>query len=107
MASEVGDIERFASPGELCGSTGLCPRVIQSGGTDCRGPISKHGRQSAGGEGGSATARRALRRAKCEGAIAGIHQKTGPSPASPPPFAAWWRLQVWVQLPAHHSEEQP
>jgi transposase len=42
-ASEIGDIERFASPAKLCGYTGLCPRVIQSGSTDRRGPISKHG----------------------------------------------------------------
>jgi transposase len=43
VASEIGDIERFASPTKLCGYTGLCPRVIQSGATDRRGPISKHG----------------------------------------------------------------
>ena len=34
VASEIGDIERFASPAKLCGYTGLCPRVIQSGSTD-------------------------------------------------------------------------
>jgi transposase len=43
VASEIGDIERFASPAKLCGYSGLCPRVIQSGSTDRRGPISKHG----------------------------------------------------------------
>jgi transposase len=43
VASEIGDIDRFASPAKLCGYTGLCPRVIQSGATDRRGPISKHG----------------------------------------------------------------
>src|SRR5215218_4635760 len=43
VASEIGDIERFASPAKLCGYTGLCPRVIQSGSSDRRGPISKHG----------------------------------------------------------------
>jgi hypothetical protein len=43
VASEIGDIERFASPAKLCGSTGLCPRVMQSGTTDRRGPLSKHG----------------------------------------------------------------
>src|SRR4051794_36340116 len=43
VASEIGEIERFASPAKLCGYTGLCPRVIQSGATDRRGPISKHG----------------------------------------------------------------
>jgi transposase len=43
VASEIGDIERFASPTKLCGYTGLCPRVYQSGSTDRRGPISKHG----------------------------------------------------------------
>jgi transposase len=43
VASEIGDIGRFASPAKLCGYTGLCPRVKQSGATDARGPISKHG----------------------------------------------------------------
>src|SRR5215204_1625580 len=43
VASEIGDIERFASPTKLCGYTGLCPRVYQSGSTDRRGPISKQG----------------------------------------------------------------
>jgi transposase len=43
IASEIGDIDRFASPAKLCGYTGLCPRVIQSGATDRRGPLSKHG----------------------------------------------------------------
>jgi transposase len=43
VAAEIGDIARFASPAKLCGYTGLCPRVIQSGATDRRGPISKHG----------------------------------------------------------------
>jgi hypothetical protein len=43
IASELGDIGRFASPAKLCGYTGLCPRVKQSGATDRRGPISKHG----------------------------------------------------------------
>ena len=33
VASEIGDIERFASPAKLCGYTGLCPRVYQSGNT--------------------------------------------------------------------------
>ena len=28
VASEIGDIARFASPAKLCGYTGLCPRVI-------------------------------------------------------------------------------
>jgi transposase len=43
IASEIGDIHRFASPAKLCGYTGLCPRVRQSGAVDARGPISKHG----------------------------------------------------------------
>jgi transposase len=43
IATEIGDINRFSSPTKLCGYTGLCPRVIQSGDTDRRGPISKHG----------------------------------------------------------------
>ena len=43
IAAEIGDIGRFASPAKLCGDTGLCPRVRQSGGVDARGPLSKHG----------------------------------------------------------------
>jgi transposase len=43
VASEIGEIERFATPAKPCGYTGLCPRVIQSGSSDRRGPISKHG----------------------------------------------------------------
>jgi len=43
IASEIGDIHRFASPTKLCGYTGLCPRVHQSGERDRRGPISKNG----------------------------------------------------------------
>ena len=37
------NINRFPSPAKLCGYTGLCPKVKQSGATDARGPISKHG----------------------------------------------------------------
>jgi len=43
IASEIGDIARFASAKRLTGYTGLCPRVYQSGGTDRRGAISKTG----------------------------------------------------------------
>ena len=43
IAAEIGEIERFASPAKLAGYTGLCPRVYQSGDSDRRGPISKHG----------------------------------------------------------------
>ena len=43
IASELGDIERFASPRKLCGYTGLCPRVYQSGQTERRGPLAKNG----------------------------------------------------------------
>lgn len=43
IASEIGDISRFASPVKLCGYTGLCPRVYQSGDQDRRGPLAKHG----------------------------------------------------------------
>jgi len=31
IASEIGDIHRFPTPGKLAGYTGLCPRVQQSG----------------------------------------------------------------------------
>jgi transposase len=43
IASEIGAIERFASPQKLAGYTGLCPRVNQSGDSDRRGPLTKHG----------------------------------------------------------------
>ena len=43
IAAEIGDVERFASPNKLTGYTGLCPRVIQSGEKDRRGPLTKHG----------------------------------------------------------------
>jgi transposase len=43
IAAELGDIGRFPSPKKLCGYTGLCPKVYQSGGTDHRGSLSKAG----------------------------------------------------------------
>jgi transposase len=43
IAAEIGDISRFRSPTKLAGYTGLCPRVYQSGDSDRRGPLSKHG----------------------------------------------------------------
>ena len=43
IAAEIGRIERFESPQKLTGYTGLCPRVVQSGDSDRRGPLSKHG----------------------------------------------------------------
>ena len=43
IASEIGDIARFPTPRKLIGYTGLCPRVYQSGETDRRGALSKHG----------------------------------------------------------------
>ncbi|MDQ3730203.1 MAG: IS110 family transposase [Actinomycetota bacterium] len=43
IASEIGEIERFASPQKLAGYTGLCPRVNQSGDPDRRGPLTKSG----------------------------------------------------------------
>lgn len=43
IASEIGDIARFQTPARLVGYTGLCPRVKQSGDSDIRGPLSKHG----------------------------------------------------------------
>jgi len=39
IASEIGDIARFASPKKLCGHTGLCPRVYQSGCKDRCGAL--------------------------------------------------------------------
>jgi transposase len=43
IAAEIGEIERFSSPHKLTGYTGLCPRVNQSGESDRRGPLTKHG----------------------------------------------------------------
>ena len=43
IAAEIGDIARFPSPVKLAGYSGLCPRVYQSGGSDRRGPLAKHG----------------------------------------------------------------
>jgi transposase len=43
IAAELGDVTRFATPQRLCGYTGLCPRVYQSGGRDRRGALSKLG----------------------------------------------------------------
>lgn len=43
IAAEIGDISRFPNPKQLVGYTGLCPRVHQSGETDWRGPLTKHG----------------------------------------------------------------
>jgi len=43
IASEIGDVHRFASPKKLAGYTGLCPIVSQSGSRDRRGPLSKNG----------------------------------------------------------------
>jgi transposase len=43
IAAEIGDISRFRSPTKLAGYTGLCPRVYQSGDSDRRGPLAKHG----------------------------------------------------------------
>jgi transposase len=43
IASEIGDIERFATPEKLVGYTGLCARVYQSGERDRRGPLAKNG----------------------------------------------------------------
>jgi transposase len=43
IAAEIGEISRFSSPEKLTGYTGLCLRVNQSGDSDRRGPLSKHG----------------------------------------------------------------
>jgi len=43
IASEIGDIGRFASAKRLVGYTGLCPRVYQSGDVDRRGALTKTG----------------------------------------------------------------
>jgi transposase IS116/IS110/IS902 family protein len=43
IAAEIGDITRFPNATKLQGYTGLCPKVVQSGSSDRRGPLSKHG----------------------------------------------------------------
>lgn len=43
IVGEIGDISRLSSPKKLCGYTGLCPRVYQSGGVDHRGSLAKNG----------------------------------------------------------------
>lgn len=43
IAAEIGDIARFPSPKKVCGYTGLCPRVDQSGSRDRRGALAKNG----------------------------------------------------------------
>ncbi len=43
IASEIGEISRFATPTKLIGYTGLCPRVYQSGESDRRGALAKNG----------------------------------------------------------------
>ena len=43
IASEIGDINRFATPTKLIGYTGLTPQVHQSGESDRRGPLRKNG----------------------------------------------------------------
>jgi transposase len=43
IAAEIGEINRFATTKQLVSYTGLCPRVKQSGDSDLRGPLSKHG----------------------------------------------------------------
>ena len=43
IASEIGDIARFATPKKLVGYTGLRPRVYQSGDKDHRGNLAKNG----------------------------------------------------------------
>jgi transposase len=43
IASEIADITRFVTAKKLCGYSGLCPRVYQSGATDRRGALAKNG----------------------------------------------------------------
>jgi transposase len=43
IAAEIGDVDRFSTPAKLISYTGLCPRVRQSGESDRRGALSKHG----------------------------------------------------------------
>jgi transposase len=49
IASEIGDIARFASPKKLTGYTGLCPLVRQSGNRDIRGRFPRMARSTCAG----------------------------------------------------------
>src|SRR4051794_18136202 len=49
VASEIGDIDRFASPTKLCGYTALCPRVYQSAQSDRRGRSQSKARATCAG----------------------------------------------------------
>src|SRR5205807_9491147 len=40
---DLADTNRFPSPRNLAGYSGLCPRVYQSGERDLRGPLAKQG----------------------------------------------------------------
>jgi transposase len=88
IASEIGDIARFASPAKLCGYTGLCPRVKQSGGVDARGPLSKHGPQY-------------LRWALFEAALNACKHPTTPSATSTP--SAGWAASAAPRSPRSTS----
>jgi transposase len=43
IAAEIGEVERFSTPEKFVGYTGLCAKVKQSGDSDRRGPLTKHG----------------------------------------------------------------
>jgi len=49
IASEIGDIARFASPKKLTGYTGLCPIVRQSGNRDVEGHWPRTARSTCAG----------------------------------------------------------
>jgi transposase len=77
IAAEIGDIERFPSPNKLCGYTGLCPKVRQSGSMDRRGPLAKTGPKY-------------LRWALLEAATNAVKHPVWSSPAGVPPLR-WTR----------------
>ncbi len=43
IVAEIGEPDRFTNPGQVSASTGLTPRVRQSGQCDFHGPVSKQG----------------------------------------------------------------
>ena len=43
FVAEIGDVTRFAAPGQLCSWAGLTPRHRESDAKVCRGPITKQG----------------------------------------------------------------
>jgi transposase len=90
IAAEIGDIARFPSPKKLCGYTGLCPRVYQSGDRDSRGPLTKQGPKN-------------LRWAMLEATMHALHHPAYPSAISA--TSAAWAASAAPRSPRSTSPE--